>query len=90
MARDYRIISADSHLQIASERWTPYLPAKYRDDAPRTVRLPDGTDATLINGKTHPSHGLMTGLPYENRWPVGGSFADARSVRSTWPWFAVT
>ena len=77
MARDYRIISADSHLQIAAERWTPYLPAKYRDEAPRTVQLPDGTDATLINGKTHPSHGRMTGLPYENRWPVGGGFATA-------------
>ena len=47
MARDYRIISGDSHLQLAAERWTPHIPAKYRDQAPRTVRLPDGTDTTV-------------------------------------------
>ena len=30
MARDYRIIFADSHLQLAAERWTHHIPAKYR------------------------------------------------------------
>lgn len=75
MAKGYRIISADTHLQIAAERWTQHIPAKYRDQAPRTIRLPNGGDATVFkDGKIHPSHGLMAGMPFENRWPVGSQF----------------
>ncbi len=77
MAQDYRIISADSHLQIAAERWTPRIPAKYRDEAPRTVRMPDGTEATVsgIDGKPNLfTSGRLVGLPYEDRTPVGGHY----------------
>ena len=74
MAKDYRVISADSHLQIAAERWTPRIPAKYRDIAPRTVQMPDGTDATLIGDKRSIFHGGLTGLPYAARSPNGGRF----------------
>ncbi len=34
MARDLRCISADSHLDIVPSRWTPHIPAKYREHAP--------------------------------------------------------
>jgi len=51
MARQYNLISSDSHLEVRPERWTPRLPRKYRDRAPRTVRLPDGGDAFLIEGQ---------------------------------------
>ena len=74
MAKDYRVISADSHLQIAAERWTPHIPAKYQDQAPRTVRMPNGTDATVINEKVSFFHGGLTGRPYEDRSPNGGQF----------------
>ena len=77
MANDYRIISADSHLQIAAERWTPRIPAKYRDEAPRTVLMPNGTEATVsgIDGKPNLfTSGRLVGLPYENRTPVGGHY----------------
>ena len=33
------------------ERWTHRVPAKYRDRAPRSVQLPDGGDAILIEGQ---------------------------------------
>ena len=74
MAHDYRVISADSHLQIAAERWTPHIPAKHRDVAPRTIEMPHGTDGTLINGKTSFFHGGLTGRPYADRSPNGGRF----------------
>ena len=77
VAKNYRIISADSHLQIAAERWTPRIPAKYRGEAPRTVRMPDGTDATVsgIDGKPNLfTSGRLVGLPYEDRSPVGGHY----------------
>jgi len=68
MARSYPVISADAHLQIASERWTGRVPAKYQYLAPRTVRLEDGTDATVVaDGRPRICSGGFTGLPYENR-----------------------
>lgn len=51
MAREYRLISSDSHLEVRPERWVHRVPEKYRDRAPRTVRLPDGGDAFLIEGQ---------------------------------------
>src|SRR5207247_7389989 len=50
MAPSYRVISADSHLEPAVERWTPRVPARYRDQAPRRARLPNGRDATIPEG----------------------------------------
>ena len=51
MAREYRLISSDGHLEVRPERWTHRVPAKYRDRAPRSVQLPDGGDAILIEGQ---------------------------------------
>ena len=81
MVRDYRVISGDSHLQLAAERWTPHIPAKYRDQAPRTVRLPDGTDTTVINDKSFRFHGGLIG-PYESRSPIGGQFEGSPGAGS--------
>jgi predicted TIM-barrel fold metal-dependent hydrolase len=47
MARTYRLISGDSHLQIPPDRWTHRVPEKYRDLAPRRIRLPQGGDGVL-------------------------------------------
>ena len=33
MARDYRVISADAHLDLNPEVWTHRVPAKWRDRA---------------------------------------------------------
>jgi predicted TIM-barrel fold metal-dependent hydrolase len=48
MARKYEIISADSHLDLSPERWKHHVPARWRDEAPRQVRLDDGTDAIVV------------------------------------------
>lgn len=42
------LISSDGHLEVRPERWTPRMPAGYRERAPRTVKLPDGGDAILV------------------------------------------
>jgi len=51
MARKYTLMSSDGHLEVPPERWVHRVPEKYRDRAPRTVRLPDGGDAQLIEGQ---------------------------------------
>jgi len=51
MARDYRIISGDSHLEIDSKWWRDRVPAQHRDRVPHLIRLPDGADAWLVEGR---------------------------------------
>jgi hypothetical protein len=51
MARTYRYISGDSHLEIEAKWWVSRVPHMYRDQAPRVVRLPDGSDAWSIEGQ---------------------------------------
>src|SRR5437879_3580405 len=50
MTRTYRYISADSHMEIDSKWWIDRVPTVYRDQAPRVVHLPDGSDAWLVEG----------------------------------------
>ena len=51
MDQNYRLISSDGHLEVPPERWTPRIPKQYRDRAPRTVQVPGGGDAVLIEGR---------------------------------------
>jgi hypothetical protein len=51
MARNYRYISGDSHLEIDAKWWVDRVPKQYRDQAPRLVRLSDGSDAWAIEGQ---------------------------------------
>jgi uncharacterized protein len=51
MARNYTLISSDSHLEVPPERWTPRVPEKYRERAPKRIQLPEGGDGFLIEGQ---------------------------------------
>ena len=51
MAQAYRVISADSHLDLAPDRWTHRVPAKWRDRAPRRVKLENGADGVAIENR---------------------------------------
>src|SRR5438093_4859198 len=70
------LISSDGHLEVRPERWTPRMPAKYRDRAPRTIKLPDGGDALVVEGQP----------------PYPAPFLDLRAGRTneTWEPFGVT
>lgn len=84
MARNYQYISADSHLQIPCDRWTPRVPEKYRDRAPRFVHLPDGSDGWIIEGRPlyQTGVGLCAGRPYEEWDPRGQSYNGAAGTGS--------
>lgn len=51
VARRYRYISGDSHLEIDSKYWLDHVAAKHRNQAPRLVRTSDGTDMWTIGEK---------------------------------------
>lgn len=50
MGRKYQVISGDGHLETPPD-FVAFLPEKYKDRAPKLIRLPDdGGDAWLIEG----------------------------------------
>src|ERR1044071_8829419 len=51
LKKQYRYISGDSHLEIDTKHWVGRVPAQWRDQAPRLVRQPDGSDAWAVNNK---------------------------------------
>jgi predicted TIM-barrel fold metal-dependent hydrolase len=65
-------MSADSHLEISPERWTPRVPARYRDRAPRLVKLANGGDGIVIENRSLYVLGLaITAKPYEEHTLTG-------------------
>jgi len=48
---DAKVISVDDHVIEHSRVFSDRLPAKYKDEWPRIVRLPDGNDTWLYEGK---------------------------------------
>lgn len=79
MRAPYRVISADSHLEISANRWRDRVPARYRDAAPKTIRLEDGSDANQAeDGRVHLVNGASTlcaGKPFEE-WRQEGAQYD--------------
>ena len=51
MARHYRFISADSHYESPPEAWTHRVAGKYRDRAPRRIKLANGKDGLAMEGR---------------------------------------
>lgn len=83
MARKYRLFSGDSHLEISPERWTNRVPAKYRDRAPRLVKLASGGDGIIIEGRPLYVVGLaIAGKPYERHELRGISYEGSEGAGS--------
>jgi predicted TIM-barrel fold metal-dependent hydrolase len=51
MARHYRVISADGHVETPPDPWVRYVPDKWKDRAPRLIELPDGGEGWMIEGQ---------------------------------------
>jgi uncharacterized protein len=50
MARQYRVISADGHIDLNPDIWRDRVQAKWRDRAPKRVKMPNGSDAVVVDG----------------------------------------
>lgn len=83
MPREYRIVSADSHLELAPDRWTPRVPERYREQAPRVVKLPEGGDGLALGDRRVYVLGLaITGKPYEQHAIRGISYEGSPGAGS--------
>jgi uncharacterized protein len=77
------LISSDGHLEVLPERWTGRMPVRYRDKAPRTIKMPDGGDALLVEGQEPrpvPFLDLRAGRSNETWQPFGVTVADTAGV----------
>ena len=77
------LLSSDGHLEVRPERWTPRMPATLRSLAPRTVKLPDGGDAFLVEGQEPrpvPFLDLRAGRTNETWQPFGVTVEDTAGV----------
>ena len=77
MKKNYRYISADSHLEIDSKNWLPRVPENHRDLAPRLVRQADDSDAWIIGDKIKrpaAAADLYGGKGRDNYLPFNGRY----------------
>src|SRR5258708_14322773 len=78
------LLSSDGHLEVRPERWTARMPARLRELAPRTIKMPDGGDALLVEGQEPrpvPFLDLRAGRSNETCQPIGATVADTAGVR---------
>ena len=72
MARNYRLISADSHVEVAPDRWSQGIPQKYQGLAPKRITLPNGGDGFLVEGGIYQGgSNLYAGKSPEEYSPIG-------------------
>ena len=64
---DMILVSVDDHVCEPSDMWDDFVPAKWKDRAPRMVRKPDGSDVWVFEGQQLPNVGLnaVAGRPPE-------------------------
>lgn len=78
MARNYSYISADGHFESPPEQWTHRVPKQHRDRAPRRIKLANGKDGLLIEGRplVYGGTSLYGGRPPEDFDPTIFDFAS--------------
>ncbi|MDX1486440.1 MAG: amidohydrolase family protein [Alphaproteobacteria bacterium] len=50
MTMDYKVINGDGHIDLNPDLWRDRVAKKFRDRAPKCVRLPHGSDAVVTDG----------------------------------------
>jgi len=84
MAKNYRYFSADSHFESTPDLWTHRVPKQYRERAPRRVKLPNGKDIVVEEGRSITFRGTnqFAGKSLEEFSPVGLDFDNAAGAGS--------
>jgi hypothetical protein len=50
MPRNYKCISGDGHIDLNPDIWRDRVQSKWRERAPKRVKMPNGSDAVVIDG----------------------------------------
>jgi predicted TIM-barrel fold metal-dependent hydrolase len=79
--REYRVIDADTHVYYPKDMWERWLPAQFRERAPRVVEHAQGGDAWLMDPAKPPEPLGLTvslGKGYEGMKWFGYRYEDIR------------
>ena len=84
MARKYRVISGDSHVEVDSKHWAHRVPQHHRQRMPRLLRMATGGDAWVIEGRParEPALDLYGGKGRENWGPTGQTYESTAGTGS--------
>src|SRR5262245_18120504 len=58
MPRQYHCISGDGYIDLNPDIWRARVQAKYRERAPKRVKMPNGSDAVVIDGGSRNTIGI--------------------------------
>jgi predicted TIM-barrel fold metal-dependent hydrolase len=67
MGRQYQLISADGHIDLNPDVWTHRVAAKWRDRAPKRVKMPNGSDAVVVDGGKPNTIGITRSVGVDRR-----------------------
>ncbi len=62
MAHHYKVISGDGHIDFSPEVWRGRVSAKWRDRAAKRVKMPNGSDAIVVDGGKPNTIGITRGV----------------------------
>ncbi|MGE0387661.1 MAG: amidohydrolase family protein [Gammaproteobacteria bacterium] len=73
MNRNYQVISTDGHLEVPPDGWVRHVPDRFKDRAPRLVKLHSGGEGWIVEGSPliHNGQNVAGGRPLKVR---GGSY----------------
>lgn len=68
MAHRYKVISGDGHIDLNPDLWRDRVAAKWRDRAPKRVKMPNGSDAVVTDGSKPSTIGITrsVGVAHED------------------------
>lgn len=77
MARTYRLISGDAHIEVPPTIWSKGVPEPFRDIAPKHIKLPNGGDGFLVEGGIYQGgSNLYAGKTPQEYSPIGLKWID--------------
>jgi predicted TIM-barrel fold metal-dependent hydrolase len=77
MARAYKRISGDSHIEVPPNIWSRAVPDPFKDIAPKHVKLPNGGDGFIVEGGLYQGgSNLYAGKTPEEYNPIGLKWID--------------
>lgn len=89
MFQDMPVISTDAHLEVTPDTWLKFVDDEYKDYNPRHIKLADGTDGFLVEGRPIYRGGMnmFAGSPPETfnpqglNWDAPGSLGPVERIK---------
>lgn len=67
MTKKYRVINGDGHIDLNPDLWRDRVAAKFRDRAPKSYRMPHGSDAVVTDGGEPRTIGITRSVAVDHR-----------------------